>query len=53
MDLRTHLDHGLFDMKKVLIRDSTYRVLSADAKKRALTPDELIEIILKREYKLK
>lgn len=47
-----HLNRSLFNMKKVLITDGTYRALSTDAKKRALTPDELIEIILKREYKL-
>jgi len=40
-------------MKQVLITDTSYKALSTDAKRRKLTPDELIEIILKREYKLK
>lgn len=40
-------------MKKLLITESTYKALSNDAKQRKLTPDELNEIILKREYKLK
>lgn len=40
-------------MKQVLIADTSYKALSADAKRRKLSPDELIEIILKREYKLK
>lgn len=40
-------------MKQVLITGTSYKALSIDAKRRKLTPDELIEIILKREYKLK
>jgi len=40
-------------MKKLIVSEATYRALSNDAKKRNLTPDELNEIILKREYKLK
>ena len=40
-------------MKKSLITDSIYRMVAADARKRALTPDELIEIILKRHYNIK
>jgi len=40
-------------MKQALITDTSYKALLSDARKRKLTPDELIEIILKREYKLK
>ena len=40
-------------MKQVLITDTSYKVLSADAKRRKLTPDELVEIIIKREYRIK
>lgn len=40
-------------MKQVLVTDISYKALSNDAKQRKLTPNELIEIILKREYKLK
>lgn len=40
-------------MKQVLIADATYKALDADAKRRKLSVNELLEIILKREYKLK
>jgi hypothetical protein len=40
-------------MKQLSITDNSYKALLNDARKRKLTPDELIEIILKREYKLK
>jgi len=40
-------------MKKSLIPDTIYKVVAADAKKRALTPDEVIEIILKRHYNIR
>jgi hypothetical protein len=40
-------------MKQVLITDTSYKALSADAKRRKLSVDELLAIILKREYKLK
>ena len=40
-------------MKQLSIADDSYKALLTDARKRKLTPDELIEIILKREYKLK
>jgi len=40
-------------MKSVLIPDSIYKYLTNDARKRKLTPDELVQVILKREYKLK
>ena len=40
-------------MKKVILADAIYRAVSNDAKKRNLTPDEVVEVLLKREYKLK
>lgn len=40
-------------MKNTLISDKAHKALSDDAKRRRLSPDELLEIILKREYKLK
>lgn len=40
-------------MKSVLIPDSIYKYVSNDARKRQLTTDELVQIILKREYKIK
>jgi len=40
-------------MKSVLIPDAIYKYLMNDARKRKLTPDELVQVILKREYKLK
>jgi hypothetical protein len=40
-------------MKKILITDASHKVLNADAKKRKLSVDELVEIIIKREYQLK
>jgi hypothetical protein len=39
-------------MKQVSITDNSHKALLNDARKRKLTPEELIEIILKREYKL-
>tara|TARA_B100001989_G_scaffold117379_1_gene82577 strand:- start:307 stop:432 length:126 start_codon:yes stop_codon:yes gene_type:complete len=39
--------------QKVLLTQETYRALSNEARKRKLTPDELNEIALKRELKLK
>jgi hypothetical protein len=40
-------------MKQLAISDNSYKALLNDARKRKLTPDELVEIILKREYKIK
>lgn len=40
-------------MKQVLLTDASYKALYTDAKRRKLSTDELLEIILKREYKLK
>jgi hypothetical protein len=40
-------------MKQISITDSAYRALSNDAKRRKLKVEELIDIILKREYQLK
>lgn len=40
-------------MKNISIHDAIYRVLSNDAKKRKLSPEEVLEIILKREYKIR
>jgi hypothetical protein len=40
-------------MKRILIADNIYRALSADAKRRNLTPEEVVEVLLKREYKIK
>jgi|TARA_B100000035_G_scaffold199523_1_gene170518 hypothetical protein len=39
--------------QKILIEASIYRSLNNEAKKRQLTADELTEIIIKRELKLK
>jgi len=38
---------------KLLIETSTYKALSNDARKKNLTPDELCEILLKRQLNLK
>tara|TARA_B100000925_G_C21707254_1_gene344999 strand:+ start:141 stop:266 length:126 start_codon:yes stop_codon:yes gene_type:complete len=40
-------------MKKILITEATYKHLTKEAKKRQLTSDELNEIIIKRELKIK
>jgi len=40
-------------MKNISISDTLFRVLSNDARKRQLTPEEVIEVLLKREYKMK
>ena len=40
-------------MKQISITDSSYRALLNDAKRRKLKLEELIDIILKREYQLK
>ena len=40
-------------MKSILIADEVYKVTSNDAKKRKLTVDELVQVVLKREYKIR
>lgn len=40
-------------MKNLSVSDAVYRALFNDAKKRNLTPDEAVEVLLKREYKIK
>jgi len=40
-------------MKQVSLTDALYKELHNDAKRRKLSIDELLEIIIKREYKLK
>jgi len=40
-------------MKQVSLADASYKALYNDAKRRKLSIDELLEIIIKREYKLK
>ena len=40
-------------MKQVSLTDILYKTLCNDAKRRKLSIDELLEIIIKREYKLK
>jgi len=40
-------------MKQITISENTYKALLNDSRKRKLSPDEVIEIIIKREYKLK
>jgi hypothetical protein len=40
-------------MKQVSLTDASYKALYNDAKRRKLSIDELLEIIIKREYKLK
>lgn len=40
-------------MKKILLSDKLFRVVDFNAKKGGLTPDEIVEILIKREYKIK
>ena len=40
-------------MKKILISDKLYRVVDVNAKKAGLTPDEMVEVLIKRAYKIK
>ena len=40
-------------MKQISITEANYRALYNDARRRKLSVEELIEIIIKREYKLK
>ena len=38
--------------KKVLIEDKIYPVLVKDAKAKCMTPEEIVELLLRREYKI-
>jgi hypothetical protein len=40
-------------MKSILIADEVYKIISNDAKRRKLTVEELVQVVLKREYKIK
>ena len=40
-------------MKQITIPEVFYKALYTDARKRKLSVDELVEILIKREYKLK
>ena len=37
--------------KKVLIEDKIYAVLLKDARTKGMTPEEIVELLLRREYK--
>ena len=39
--------------KKVLITENVFRVLDKEARKKGLTTDELTEILIRREFKIK
>ena len=39
-------------MKKVLLPDNVFKVVLNDAQKKGLTADELVSILIQREYKL-
>lgn len=39
-------------MKKVLLPDNVFKVVLNDARKKGLTADELVSILIQREYKL-
>jgi predicted DNA-binding ribbon-helix-helix protein len=40
-------------MKEISIANALYKALENDAKRRRLSVDELVAVILKREYKIK
>ena len=40
-------------MKKILLTDKLYRVIDFHAKKAGLTADELVEVLIKREYRIR
>ena len=40
-------------MKKILLTDKLFRVVDFHAKKAGLTADELVEVLIKREYRIK
>jgi hypothetical protein len=40
-------------MKKILLNEKIYRVIDFHAKKAGLTTDELVEVLIKREYRIK
>jgi len=39
-------------MKKVLLPDNVFKVVLNDAQKKGLTADEIVSILIQREYKL-
>jgi hypothetical protein len=39
-------------MKKILLPDNVFKVVLNDAKKKGLTADEIVSILIQREYKL-
>ena len=40
-------------MKKILLTEKIYKIVEFNAKKGGLTADELIEVLIRREYKIK
>jgi len=40
-------------MKTIKVQDATYKTLNDDAKRKKLSVEELIEVIIRREYKIK
>lgn len=40
-------------MKKILLNEKIYKVVDFHAKKAGLTADELVEVLVKREYRIK
>ena len=38
--------------KKVLIEEKIYAVLIRDARTKGMTPEEIVELLLRREYKM-
>ena len=38
--------------KKVLIEDKIYAVLLKDARTKSMTPEEIVELLLRRQYKM-
>ena len=38
--------------KKVLIEEKIYAVLLKDARTKGMTPEEIVELLLRREYKM-
>ena len=40
-------------MKTIKVQDATYKILNDDAKRKKLSIEELLEVIIRREYKIK
>ena len=40
-------------MKKILLNEKIYKVVDFHAKKAGLTSEELVEVLIKREYRIK